>query len=92
MKKLTINEIEYELIENFRDAYDKELLLQKITDYFYDYDYILGDYAYGKLRLKGFCNPTNQKCNSINNIEKKANYLKKECAYNCRYFLIKKII
>ena len=74
MMKIIVDDIEYEIIENYRDCYDKELLLEKITDYFYDYDYILGDFAYGKLRLKGFCNKDNPKFNKINDINNKEKY------------------
>ena len=91
MKKVIINDNEYELLENYRDCYDKELLTVKMTDYFDDYDYVLGDFAYGKLRLKGFCDKTNTKYNKINDIANKDIYLEKECAYKCKYFLIKKI-
>ena len=60
------------------------------TEYFYDFDYILGDYAYNKLRLKGFCEKNNSRFNKINDIKTKDNYLKELCAFNCNYFLIKK--
>ena len=52
--KMIINNTEYELINNYKDAFNEEEFLSKCTDYFYDYDYIVGDIAYGKLRLKGF--------------------------------------
>ena len=89
--KITINNTEYELINNYKDAFNEEEFLSKCTDYFYDYDYIVGDIAYGKLRLKGFCDKTNPKYNKINDIANKDIYLEKECAYKCKYFLIKKI-
>ena len=44
----------YEIIKNYKDAFDKEEFVTKYTDYFINYDYIAGDIAYGKLRLKGF--------------------------------------
>ncbi len=51
---------EYELIKNYKDGFDKEEFTEKYTDYFYDYDYIVGDIAYGKLRLKGFYEKNNK--------------------------------
>ena len=45
----------YEIIKNYKDGLDLETLNLKYTEYFEEYDYILGDWAYGKLRLKGFC-------------------------------------
>ena len=61
------------------------------TEYFYDYDYLLGDYAYNKLRLKGFCDKSNKKFNKINDYKGKDRYLKEQCAYKCKYFVLKKV-
>lgn len=55
MKKITIENKDYEIIEDNGECFDDEIFKNLYTDYFYDYDYIIGDYAYGKLRLKGFC-------------------------------------
>ena len=52
--EIILNDNKYELMENYKDAYDKEEVLKRATDYFKTYDYIVGDWAYGKLRLKGF--------------------------------------
>ena len=41
----------YELIENYKDGYELESLKEKYTDYFYDYDYILGDWSIEIKRL-----------------------------------------
>lgn len=91
MKKYVLENIEYELIENYKDGFDYEETKNKYTDYFYDYDYIIGDWAYGKLRLKGFYNNDNKNCTKINDFDNYKQYLKDHCAYECRYFIIKKI-
>ena len=67
MKKVNVNGKDYEIIINYREAFDEEEFLNKCTDYFYDYDYIVGDIAYSKLRLKGFYDEGNKKVNQINN-------------------------
>ena len=69
-KKVTIKEIEYELIRN-DDCYNQEDIEKLVleTDYFDDYDYILGDYAYEKLRLKGFYESDSKKKTKINDIK-----------------------
>ena len=89
-KEITINNHKYELIKNYRDAYNEEEFQSKCTDYFYDYDYIVGDIAYGKLRLKGFYDSKNKKANKINNYKNIEEYLKNNCAVDCRHFIIKK--
>ena len=91
MKKIILNEIEYELVKNYKDGFDSEELLKKYTDYFDIYDYIVGDWSYGKLRLKGFCEKENKINNNINNIDTFDKYIKENCAFDCRYFALKKI-
>ena len=91
MKTIKINEVEYEIIKDEKDAIDKEVLVEKITDYFDDFDYIVGDWAYGKLRLKGFYKKDNKKVSKINNIEDLDKYIKENCAYDCKYFLLEKV-
>ena len=90
MKEITINNINYEIIENNGDAIDKELLAEKITDYFDGYDYIVGDWAYSKLRLKGFYESNNKNCKKFNDIANIKDYLDNKCAYGCRWFSIKR--
>jgi uncharacterized protein YutD len=90
MKMIKINDVEYEIIKDEKEAIDKEVLAEKITDYFDDYDYIVGDWAYGKLRLKGFYDSSNKKCKKLNDIAELATYIENNCAYGCRWFQIKK--
>ena len=59
-------DVEYEIIKDYKNAFNYDELMEKITDYFDDFDYILGDYSYDKLRLKGFCNKQNKNLNEIN--------------------------
>ncbi|MDO4394836.1 MAG: DUF1027 domain-containing protein [Mycoplasmatota bacterium] len=88
--KVEINNITYEIIKDYKEGYNEEEFKQKCTDYFYDYDYIVGDIAYGKLRLKGFYDEKNKKANKINNYKNLDNYLKINCAPDCKYFIAKK--
>lgn len=91
MKKILLNKIEYELIEDYKNGYDQKLIEEKITDYFEPYDYIVGDFAYGKLRLKGFCDKGNPIYRLMNAIGTKESYIQNECAYECKYFVLKKV-
>ena len=91
MKKIMLDSIEYELIEDNGDCFNESEIKEKFTDYFYDFDYILGDYAYNKLRLKGFCEKNNKRYSKINDFKEKDKYLVTLCAYKCRYFVLKKV-
>ncbi len=87
---IILNDNKYKVIKNYRDGYDEEALTNLFTDYFYDYDYVLGDWAYGKLRLKGFYKEDNKKVKQLNNIKYVDDYIKNNCAYDCKYFIIEK--
>ena len=91
MKKVKVDNIEYEIIENYRDCFDEVEFINKCTDYFYDFDYVVGDIAYDKLRLKGFYEDDNKKSTDINKISTLNKYLKEKCAYGCKYFVAKRI-
>ena len=80
----------FEIIKNYKDWYNKDEFLNKCTDYFNDFDYIVGDWAYGKLRLKGFYDINNKKCKDFNNIDNLDTYLKENCAFECAYFVAKR--
>lgn len=88
---IEIENNKYKLIENYKDGFDLEEFKSKYTDYFEQYDYIIGDWSYGKLRLKGFCTKLNKMCNKINDIKFKENYIKELCSYDCKYFVLEKV-
>ena len=84
-------ETNYELIENYRDSFVLDEFSSRVTEDFLDFDYIVGDYAYSKLRLKGFYDDDNKKAKSYNKYSQKNFYIKNNCAYDCKYFVLKKI-
>lgn len=87
---IEIDNRKFEIIKDERNAFDLEEFERLFTDYFYDYDYIVGDIAYSKLRLKGFYDSKNKKVNKINNYDMLDEYLKENCAVDCKYFILKK--
>lgn len=86
---MELNKNEYELIKD-NGGFDYDALKERYTEYFDEYDYILGDWAYGKLRLKGFCDKTNKKFKPLNDIKMIDKYVLDNGAYGCKYFIIKK--
>lgn len=89
--EIVVNDKKYEVVRNVRDALNEDELKEKMTEYFDDFDYILGDYAYGKLRLKGFNNKDNKNFKSYNDISTLDDYIENNCAYGCRHFVISKV-
>ena len=88
--EVIIDNKKYEVIKNEKDGLDASDLEGKITEYFDNFDYILGDYAYGKVRLKGFNDKDNKYFKPVNDITKVDKYIEDYCAYGCKYFILKK--
>jgi len=88
--EVKINDKSFELVENYKDGFDKEVVEEKMTEFFDEYDYIFGDWAYGKIRLKGFNDSNNKNVNKINDIKNLEDYKTNNCAYDCKYFLLKR--
>ncbi len=87
---MIINNQKYRVLENYKNALDEEQVKAKFTDYFEKYDYVIGDWAFGSLRLKGFCKPNNKIFNKINDFKTKDDYLKEHCVVDCKYFILEK--
>ncbi len=90
MNKIVVGNLTYQLLENGKDGYDDAIFQEKWTEYFEPFDFIFGDWSYGKLRLKGFYKTTHSDVKAYNDIKNYKDYLKNECAYGCRYFLLEK--
>jgi len=88
---IAVDNYQYELEKNYKDAFQEEDFKERYTEYFHDYDYILGDYSYDKLRLKGFYDKHHKNAKKINTIDGLESYVRDFCSYECRYFLLKKV-
>jgi|SRR5690554_6792654 len=78
----------FEIVENYREAFELEKFENKyIEDVFDRYIYVVGDIASELLRLKGF-NSRKRNNNSYKHIY---DYINESCNANCPYFVLKRI-
>lgn len=91
MKIIEVENNKYEIIKDYKNGFDEEDFISHYTDYFEDYDYVVGDIAYSKLRLKGFYDSKNKKVKEINNYNNLDKYLEENCAVDCKYYILKRI-
>lgn len=82
---------EYLLVKNHREAFDAERLGERFSDVLSRYDYIVGDWGYDQLRLKGFFNESNRKAAPEQRIDTLEDYLYESCNFGCAYFVIERI-
>jgi uncharacterized protein YutD len=87
---ININNMTYEIIENEREGYNEEAFKARYSEILTKYDYIVGDWGYGQLRLRGFFDDSNQKATFDTKISTLSEYLYEYCNFGCPYFVVKK--
>ena len=88
---ITIDQWNYEIVIDYRDGFQEEALNNRYSEILNKYDYILGDWGYGQLRLKGFFEDTNNKASYDTKISTLQDYLYEYCNFGCAYFVIRKV-
>src|ERR1041385_4284598 len=87
---ITLDDWQFELVTDYREGFNEEALHARYSDVLLKYDYILGDWGYGQLRLKGFFEDRNQKATYETKISTLQDYLYEYCNFGCAYFVLKK--
>ncbi len=88
---ITIDHMHFEIIENYRDAFDEEQFQEKYSEVLNKYDYIVGDIGYEKLRLAGFFRDNKAKAERDKKFSAVQDYLYEYCNFGCAYFILRKV-
>lgn len=83
-----LNGHSYELVKNYRDGFNGAELAKRFSGILSKYDYIVGDWGYDQLRLKGFYDPTNPLYNVEQGVSTVEDYLLEDCNFGCAYFIV----
>lgn len=89
--KITIDGTKYEIVKDYKEAFDAERLGERYSEILDKYDYIVADWGFEQLRLKGFYDNRNRKVpqdQRINNLE---DYLYEYCNFGCPYFVVQRL-
>lgn len=78
----------YALVKNYRDGFDYEAIIKRYNDVLEKYDYIVGDWGYDQLRLKGFFLDDFKGAPMDAKISTLEDYLYEYCNFGCAYFVI----
>ncbi|WP_124058108.1 YutD family protein [Vaginisenegalia massiliensis] len=87
---LTIKEQAYEVVVDYRQGFDFEAFSKRYQEYFAKYDFIVGDWGFEQLRLKGFFQVNQPKVARDQLISFLDDYLKEYCNFGCQYFVLAK--
>ena len=91
MKTILIHDVLYEIVRNDNKCIDKLNLDDIMTDYFDPFDYVLGDFSYDKVRLKGYYDSNHKHVKKYNDYKYIDDYIRDYCSVGCNIFIIKKV-
>ncbi|MEI3599551.1 MULTISPECIES: YutD family protein [unclassified Oceanobacillus] len=81
----------YELVKNIKEGFQEDAIRDRYADILGKYDYIVGDWGYEQLRMKGFYHDRNAKAPIDSKFSAIEDYLLEHCNFGCAYFVLKKV-
>lgn len=80
----------YEVVVDHKNGWNPEAFRERYSEVLEKYDYIIGDWGYNQLRLKGFYE-AQKKVPSQMKAETMEEYLVEYCNFGCAHFILKKV-
>ncbi|XEC93865.1 YutD family protein [Paenibacillus tarimensis] len=81
----------YELVYEHKNAWNPEVFRDRYSEVLDRYDYIIGDWGYNQLRLKGFFKEGHPKANKETAFSGIVDYINEYCNFGCAYFVLQKV-
>ncbi|HEL1546179.1 TPA: DUF1027 domain-containing protein [Streptococcus suis] len=85
--KVVSENIELDLLEDYKDAFDQTIFGQRFSQLMLKFDYIVGDWGNEQLRLRGFYTD-DKNVKSDLKISRLDDYLTEYCNFGCAYFVL----
>ncbi|MFD2670745.1 YutD family protein [Marinicrinis sediminis] len=84
---------QYELLKDHRNGWNAEAFRDRYSEVLDKYEYIVGDWGYNQLRLKGFHkeHTGKQVPRDQNTFDQLEDYLLEYCNFGCAYFVLKRM-
>lgn len=84
-----LNGHQYQLLIDYRNGFDGEELAKRFSNILSKYDYIVGDWGYQQLRLRGFFDSNSPIFDASRSYDRIQDYLYEDCNFGCAYFVVK---
>lgn len=88
---IRVQGVTFEVVENVRDGWNEDEFKARYSDVLNKYDYIVGDWGYSQLRLRGFFADEHKKSTYDNKISTLNEYLYEYCNFGCAFFVVRRI-
>lgn len=85
---LAIDNQEYLIAKDYREGFDKERFGERYSEVLTKFDYVVGDWGFEQLRLKGFYRDDNKRATKDQLISTLEDYLYEYCNFGCAYFVL----
>ncbi|WP_074393239.1 YutD family protein [Streptococcus suis] len=85
--KVVSENIELDLLEDYKNAFDQTIFGQRFSQLMLKFDYIVGDWGNEQLRLRGFY-IDDKNVKSDLKISRLDDYLTEYCNFGCAYFVL----
>ena len=89
-QELKIDQQTYLLVKDYREGFNFDAFYERYQEYFEKFDFIVGDWAHGKLRLRGFYQLYQRRVPKDQTIDYLEDYLREFCNFECAYFVLAK--
>lgn len=86
-----INGHPYRVLIDYKNAFDIDKLADRYSTILSKYDYIVGDWGFDQLRLKGFYSEGNHQTQILQSEDDIQDYLYEYCNFGCAYFIIQNL-
>jgi len=82
---------EYKVVKEYRMKFDQEVFEEKMVEVLEKYDFLVGDFSDGHLRLKGFFSDSRRGVPRPLKAASIEGYLKKSCVYMCPHYVVERV-
>lgn len=83
-----INNHQYEIVKDDNKSFNLERFTDRFSMILSKFDYIVGDWGYDQLRLRGFYSKDNPLFTPERGFDTIQDYLFEECNFGCDYFIL----
>ncbi|PGT89179.1 MULTISPECIES: YutD family protein [Bacillaceae] len=87
---ISVQNQHFELVKEEKDGFNEEAFKERYSEILNKYDFIVGDWGYSQLRLRGFFDDQNQKATYDTKISTLDEYIFEYCNFGCAYFVLKR--
>ncbi|WP_240415823.1 YutD-like domain-containing protein [Paenibacillus periandrae] len=81
----------YEVVVDHKNGWKPDAFKERFSEVLERYDYIVGDWGYNQLRMRGFFKDSHPKATKESMIATFQDYLNEYCNFGCAYFIIEKV-